>query len=195
MYESTKVTTKSGQEFCTNLYSEEEERANIISLISLRDKWMYLVTISCTSQGGSDFRDMYLLLQKPEGPWFCIIRSKGPIYYWAYYIFKEALPLWKGERESGGTVTCLFQENSSCYHYEAWGSEPTLLSGKSLDLYRDCVVLCWIVCKISYSDFFPKEEHFAFKTQFIIRLLNVTKQKSESQWEIMVGNGNRGHRA
>lgn len=68
MYESTKVTTKSGQEFCTNLNSEEEERANIISLISLRDKWMYLVTISCTYQGGSDFRDMYLLLQKPEGP-------------------------------------------------------------------------------------------------------------------------------
>lgn len=68
MYDSTKVTTESGQEFCTNLYSEEEERITTISLICLRDKWMYLVTISCTSQGGSDFRDMYLLLQKPEGP-------------------------------------------------------------------------------------------------------------------------------
>ena len=140
------MTTESGEEFCTNLYSEEEERTITISLISLRNKWLYLVTISCTSQGGSDFRDMYLLLQRPEGPWFCIIRSKGPVSYWAYYTFKEALP----EGESGGTVTCLFQETSSCYHYEAWGSEglekgPMLLSGKSLDLYRDCVGLCWIV--------------------------------------------------
>lgn len=66
--------------------------------------------------------------------WFCTIRSKGPVSYWAYYIFKEASP----ERESGGTVTCLSPKR--IHHviimrpegFEGLEKGPTLLSGKSL---------------------------------------------------------------
>lgn len=45
MHDNTKVTTESGQEFCTNLYSEEEERT-IKKLLSPLEINGYLVTIS-----------------------------------------------------------------------------------------------------------------------------------------------------